>query len=649
MGVHGETTMKSSNSLRGQMGLRSGPLAPTSAKLTTQYLVLDHMTNHYSKITKAKSAIDNKPPKSMSTSQKARDRKTRDVVQKTGQRPMSATKSTRRPHTTTGYYNDDDIYNENLWGEVDPEDEEEMMIHNIMRTTLRENHDPDSHQAGNPNQNPDTFSPYARVTRQRPSSARSARSMGSAVSRTMVQVPAKRGTYDGDLLEKRAQVFTEQKPFTPRTLKTDRKSRLSQYKYYNKLPPKEDKTKKQEVPQEQTTEKKQVEPTSESRPQPKPRHTRLDRTREGPVTMNSLMFETLHSRDFSKYNDKNGQNSDIPKLDISMDTDHLKWIKDQASKASARANNDTMKSTVHEEDHLDTSVDFGNTGEMSLTYGTLGSSKTRPTLGTSKKMNPEDEEAMYVRFMRDVTNEVLDRGIYTDRALRQVFKSHIARNKGHLDELRMHEILDSIRKELDIPRYDIDDDTSLNMTNVTEPYNENGIDSTIEPYMSPDYKPSKFRGHHTFDSETGLNGTMDASIKSRASKVSTVPSADSYPFKSADDDELYSTIRSDMNNSANLTDTQALKTYQMSINEQEELEEGEVNESHEEGEVTPREHQREVNVRAVSTADNSTRVSEEEEEDYDDDYEDDGDDEDDDGHHTTEPTATYRTDDDDDF
>lgn len=29
-------------------------LAPTSAKLTTQYLVLDHMTNHYSKITKAR-------------------------------------------------------------------------------------------------------------------------------------------------------------------------------------------------------------------------------------------------------------------------------------------------------------------------------------------------------------------------------------------------------------------------------------------------------------------------------------------------------------------------------------------------------------------------------------------------------------------
>lgn len=261
---------------------------------------------------------------------------------------------------------------------MDPDDEEEMLIHNIMRTTLRGNNDPSSTHAthgSDPNQNPDAFSPYARVTRPRPSSARSHRSMASAVSRTMVQVPSKKGTYDGDILEKRSQVFTEQKPFTPRTLKTDRKSRLSQYKYYNKLPPKETKGRKQEAVQEQTVEKKTEETVTESRPKPKPRN-RLDQTREGPVTMNSLMFETLHSRDFSKY-DKEEQNSDIPKLDISMDTDHLKWIKEQATKAKIRANNETMKSTVREEDPYNTSVDFGKTGEMSLTYGTLGSTKTR--------------------------------------------------------------------------------------------------------------------------------------------------------------------------------------------------------------------------------------------------------------------------------
>ena len=48
---------------------------------------------------------------------------------------------------------------------------------------------------------------------------------------------------------------------------------------------------------------------------------------------------------------------------------------------------------------------------------------------------PRDEEALYVRFSKEVTDEVLDRGIYTDRALRQVFQAHIARNRGKLDEV----------------------------------------------------------------------------------------------------------------------------------------------------------------------------------------------------------------------
>lgn len=664
MGIRGgETVMKSSSTLRGQMGLRSGPLAPTSAKLTTQYLVLDHMNNHYSKITKAKSAIDNKPPRSMVTSQKARDRKIRDQIQKTGQRPLSATKGMSRPHTTTGYYQDD-IYDETQWGEVDPDDEEGMMIHNIMRTTLRGNdatltsaaHGTDLHQ--------DEFAPYTRVPRQRPSSARSHRSMASTVSRTLVQVPTKKGTYDGDILEKRAHVFTEEKPFTPRTLKTDRKSRLSQYKYYNKLPPKK-KTDKPEEVSEAPVEKKQDEAHTEARPQPKPRQPRLDQTREGPVTMNSLMFETLHSRDFSK---QNNQNPGVPKLDISMDTDHLKWIREQSK---VQENKETMKSTLGEEDPYDTSVDFGKTGEMSLTYGTLGSTKTRADLGSSKKMSAEDEEGMYVKFMKDVTNEILDRGIYTDRALRQVFKAHVAQNKGILDELRMYQITDNIRKELNIPRYDINDNTSLSMTRGTDNVNYDTMDSTLEKYMSPDFKPSRGRGHDA-DAEIGMNGTLDTSLKSRASKVSTEQSADSYPFKSTEDEELYSTIRSDMNNTANLTDTLALKTYQKSINEQEELEDGEVEEeSVEEGEVHVRGQSREINQRAergrrehseveageinvrdqekvkeVSTANTSALASEEEEE-YDEDYEDEGDDEEEEEHHTTEPTATYRTDDDD--
>ena len=254
---------------------------------------------------------------------------------------------------------------------MDPEDEEEMLIHNIMRTTLRDNES----GANDLGQGPSNYNQaaYQNTRQQRPSSARSLRSVGSA-ARTMVQVK-KPGTYDGDIIEKRSHAFTEEKPFTPRTLKTDRKSRLSQYKYYNKIPPKDGKPKQQARDTQPEVTEKVSEETTEKRPQPKPRASkRLDRTREGPVTMNSLMFETLHSRDFSK---NDGNNPDVPKLDISMDTDHLKWIKDQASKSKHRTNNETMRSTLHEEDPCDTTVDYGKTGEMSLTYGTLGSTKTR--------------------------------------------------------------------------------------------------------------------------------------------------------------------------------------------------------------------------------------------------------------------------------
>ena len=260
------------------------------------------------------------------------------------------------------------------------------MIHDIMRTTLKGQEsgmvqtDYSAHQSyPHPVQVPGQTG----YPQQRPGSARSLRSGGSAAMRSVIQGTAKKGTYDGDVLEKHSQVFTQEKPFTPRTLKTDRVSKLSQYKYYNKPPPKGPKA---APPPQQNVEPEETKPKeSAAPPKPKPRNRKLSDTQEGNVTQDSLMFETLHTRDYSKFDSNRDER--IPKLDISMDTDHLNWIKDQASKAQLRAksgtmksslrDSGTMKSTIREDEAYDNTVDFGKTGEMSLTYGTLGSTKAR--------------------------------------------------------------------------------------------------------------------------------------------------------------------------------------------------------------------------------------------------------------------------------
>ncbi|KAL8561118.1 hypothetical protein ACOMHN_033701 [Nucella lapillus] len=249
----------SGSSLRGQLGVKSSPLAPTSAKLTTQMLVISHMENHYKKINKAKSAIDNRPPKSMVSSQKMRDRRSIKQIERHG----SSRPTSRMSYRTNSV--EEDIFDENQWEE--PEDEEELKVRDIMRSTLRgplkAQHGivniasafADSSLANNENSalgmtltRPQSASltrvvqGNANMGRTRPVSARSTTSLVSNFSQTSSRgsnAPAK-VTYDGDVLSKHAHSFTEPaKPFTPRTLKSNRQSSLKNYKYYTAPPKKQ--------------------------------------------------------------------------------------------------------------------------------------------------------------------------------------------------------------------------------------------------------------------------------------------------------------------------------------------------------------------------------------------------------------------------
>lgn len=55
-----------------------------------------------------------------------------------------------------------------------------------------------------------------------------------------------------------------------------------------------------------------------------------------------------------------------------------------------------------------------------------------------------DEELLYLDFITGVTNDVLTRGIFTNRVLHNVFEEHIQKNKDKLSEVPVNGVLCNI-------------------------------------------------------------------------------------------------------------------------------------------------------------------------------------------------------------
>lgn len=69
---------------------------------------------------------------------------------------------------------------------------------------------------------------------------------------------------------------------------------------------------------------------------------------------------------------------------------------------------------------------------------------------TDSKANIWDEEQQYLKFISDVTTDILARGIFSNRVLQKVFDMHIERWKDQLDGNRLQEMIEELKEDLGV-------------------------------------------------------------------------------------------------------------------------------------------------------------------------------------------------------
>ncbi|KAK7910538.1 hypothetical protein WMY93_015222 [Mugilogobius chulae] len=201
---------------RGSSAAKISPFCPRSSSKLTQSIVKDHMISHYRKVYSAKAAIDTSVPKSLLYSVKYNDQLKQGGT-KNSVRPQSARSLSQRSRASFSPAQS----RLSLQSDHSPYTSSRISTTSTLRpstsfhpkSTVYPSYRPTS-SSDRPHRSLSTFSLHAGGDHYK-----------------SFQDPIQK-TYSGDLLEKHAGRFTEEKPFTPKTLRSDKSSYLSKCRFY---------------------------------------------------------------------------------------------------------------------------------------------------------------------------------------------------------------------------------------------------------------------------------------------------------------------------------------------------------------------------------------------------------------------------------
>ncbi|XP_030740897.1 spermatogenesis-associated protein 7 isoform X1 [Echinops telfairi] len=393
--------------LKGHLSTKSNAFCTDSSSLNTFLLVESHMAAHYTKILSAKAAVDCSVPLSMSTSIKYADQQRREKLKRELARCEKEQRLAKPTGKTSAANSPKSLMSTLKKPSGEPQDETLVFIEEVNgfqpfgrspvssseRLPLRPSK-PSKTQvkgAGKKASSPPSSlgGPAARPRRASPGTkrARGSRSTFSSPFRLAISK-----TPSADLLDKHSDQFSNQQlPFTPRTLKTEAKSFLSQYRYYTPA-----------------RRKKAQPPKGEAQTEISSSNSDFEKAK----TENLTDSETsIKQAPHCITDDAKGKLAPVP----SQGCD-LMW--------------DDIKDGV-----------FQNASPRTITKYSV-----QPCSGRS--IHSDEEELLYLSFIEDITDEVLKLGLFSNRFLERLFERHIEENKHHLEEGKMRHLLHVLKANL---------------------------------------------------------------------------------------------------------------------------------------------------------------------------------------------------------